>query len=123
MLLLSVDLPETIPESTKDGALEVLIHQLSEVIVTPNQIKNWTEKDIILFRAHRFVLHRWPYFVNNKDLKPYFNHRDELSIVKGCVLWGSRVIVPPPGHSVVLNQLHDTHPGVNRMKSLSRLYV
>ena len=103
--------------------MELLIHQLSEVIVTANQIKNWTEKDPILSRVHRFVLHGWPNIVDNEDLKPYFNCRDDLSIVKGYVLWGSRVIIPPPGQPLVLNQLHDTHPGVSRMESLSHSYV
>ena len=76
-------LPETTPESSEDGSVELLIHQLSEVIVTANQIKNWTEKDPILSRVHHFVLHGWPNIVDNEDLKPYFNRRDELSIVKG----------------------------------------
>ena len=103
--------------------MELLIHQLSKVIVTANQIKNWTEKDPLLSRVHHFVLHRWPNIVDNEDLKPYFICRDEISIVKGCVLWGSRVIVPAPGQSLELNQPHDTYPGVSRMKSLSRSYV
>ena len=41
-------LPETTPESSKDGSVELLIHQVPEVIVTANQIKNWREKDPIL---------------------------------------------------------------------------
>ena len=41
----------------------------------------------------------------------------------GCILWGSRVIIPPQGHTEVLAQLHETHPGVNRMKALARSYV
>ena len=41
----------------------------------------------------------------------------------GCLLWGSRVIAPPPGHAAVLTQLHECHPGNNRMKGLARAYV
>ena len=33
-------LPETTPKSSKDGSVQLLIYQLSEVIVTANQIKN-----------------------------------------------------------------------------------
>ena len=74
MLMLSVDslYQRPYPESSKDGSVE-LIHQLSEVIVTANQIKNWTEKDPILSRVHCFVLYGWPNIVDNEDLKPYFN--------------------------------------------------
>ena len=47
--------------------LLILIHQLSEVTVTANQIKNWTETDPILSQVHCFVLHRWPNIVDNKQ--------------------------------------------------------
>ena len=35
----------------------------------------------------------------------------------------SREIVPPTLYSLLLSKLHDTHPGINRMKSLARSYV
>ena len=49
--------------------------------------------------------------------------RNELSAVNGCVLWGARVVIPPPGRSLVMKQLHDTHPGISRMKSLAHSYI
>ena len=59
--------------------------------------------------------------------KPRHNHatvwKDELSIQHGCILWGVRVIVPPPGRSIVLDQLHEAHPGITRMKQLARSFV
>ena len=33
------------------------------------------------------------------------------------------MIVPPTLRSLLLYKLHDTHPGINRMKSLARSYV
>ncbi|XP_060108066.1 LOW QUALITY PROTEIN: uncharacterized protein K02A2.6-like, partial [Heteronotia binoei] len=41
----------------------------------------------------------------------------------GCLLWGSRVVVPPPLQKRVLESLHETHPGIVRMKALARSYV
>ncbi len=55
-------------------------------------------------------------------LKPYHNHRNELSILNGCVVWGSHIIIPLPVRELVLKQLHDCHPGISRMKSLARCY-
>ena len=69
------------------------------------------------------MLHGWTVTNPDANLQPYFNRRDELSVIDGCVLWGSRVIVPPPGRDIILKQLHDTHPGISRMKSLARSYV
>ena len=33
------------------------------------------------------------------------------------------VIVPPPGRDRVIQELHETHPGIARMRSLARSYV
>ena len=38
-------------------------------------------------------------------------------------MWGQRVVVPPPGHQQVLDELHEGHPGTSRMKSLARSHV
>ena len=57
------------------------------------------------------------------DLTSIIVCREELSAVDGCILWGARVVIPPPGRKLVLSQLHDTHPGICKMKSLARSYV
>jgi len=54
---------------------------------------------------------------------PFKNKRDELTTQQGCVLWGTRVVVPPSLQEKVLHELHETHPGISRMKVLSRSYV
>ncbi|XP_041379380.1 uncharacterized protein K02A2.6-like [Gigantopelta aegis] len=54
------------------------------------------------------------------DLTSIIVCREELSAVDGCILWGARVVIPPPGRKLVLSQLHDTHPGICKMKSLAR---
>ena len=33
------------------------------------------------------------------------------------------MIVPTQGHSLVLQELHQTHPGVSRMKALARMFI
>ena len=49
--------------------------------------------------------------------------RYELSVQNGCVLWGSSVVVPPPGRAPILRLLHEGHPGISRMKALARSVV
>ena len=49
--------------------------------------------------------------------------RDELSTEEGCILWGSRLVVPPSCQKPVLDFLHQCHPGITHMKSLARSYV
>ena len=64
----------------------------------------------------------WPPTVD-PALVPFKTKQDELSTQQGCVLWGTRVIVPPSLQEKVLQGLHDTHPGISRMNSLARSYL
>ena len=100
-----------------------MTNALSESIINAQHIKTWTEKDPLLSRVCRFIQHGWTITDPEPDLRPYFNRRNELSVLDGCILWGSHIIVPPEGRDIIIEQLHDTHPGISRMKSLARFYV
>ena len=69
------------------------------------QIKEWTDKDPVLSRVRRLVQTGWTVTSPSVDLAPYHHHHAELSVLDGCLLWGSRVIVLMSGHHIVLNQL------------------
>ena len=47
----------------------------------------------------------------------------ELSVQDGCLLWGSRVVIPKPGRAQILALLHEGHPQIFKMKGLARSYV
>ena len=70
----------------------------------------------------QYTLSGWPEVVTT-ELKPYERRQHELTIECGCLLWGSRVIVPSKLQSYVLGELHVSHPGIVRMKSLSRRHI
>ena len=91
--------------------------------VNAQQIKQWTDKDPVLARVRDYILRGWPREVENKAFTPYTRRKDELSIQEGCLLWGGRVVVPPPGRNALLRQLHQGHPGITRMKGLARSYM
>ena len=71
---------------------------------------------------HTLLLQGWQYS-NDPNLKPYQVRHNELTVCDGCVMWGSRVVVPQTGRKSVMEQLHDGHPGTSRMKSLARSFV
>ena len=104
--------------------LVLLAEHLAESPVTARQIKIWTAKDPVLARVVQFLQQGWPCSVQSSpELEPYFTKKDELSLYEGCILWGTRVVVPTPGREAVLIELHEGHPGIVRMKGLSRMYV
>ena len=91
--------------------------------MTADQIKMWTRRDPILSRVQQFVLRGWSTGAIEKDLKPYWHKRLELSSHDGCLLWGNRVVVPAAGQASVLEELHFAHPGATQMKQLARTMV
>ena len=54
---------------------------------------------------------------------PYQTRKDELSVQDGVLLCGSRIIVPSKMRQCVLDELHESHPGIVKKKSLARHYV
>ena len=88
-----------------------------------NEIRTGTRCDPILSQVIKFVQHGWPNHNSDETLKPYFTGKDELSVQDGCLLWGNRVVVPPKERARVAEELHETHPGICRMKALARSYV
>ena len=51
-----------------------------------------------------------------KNLLEYWNYRDELSILNGLVLKGTRIIVPTQCRDELLEKLHEGHFGIDRTK-------
>jgi transposase InsO family protein len=115
-------LPEEPAKTTVEPELVLLAEHLDESPVTAADIRTWTSRDPKLSRVLQYVQCGWP---NNGDseLEPYSSRRLELSSYEGCLMWGTRVVIPPPGRVAVLQELHEGHPGISKMKALARMYV
>ncbi|XP_062374782.1 uncharacterized protein K02A2.6-like [Sardina pilchardus] len=116
-------LPETPGHTVFPPETVFLMDRLSNAPVTAKQIKTWTDRDPVLSQVRRWVMQGWPLAVQQEKFQPYAKRKLELSVLDGCILWGSRVIVPSPGQAQVMEALHDAHPGISRMKSLARSFV
>ena len=46
-----------------------------------------------------------------------------MAVEEGCLMIGTRVIIPPPGRATILDELHSAHPGISRMKGPARAVV
>ena len=104
--------------------LVLLAEHLDNSPVTAEQIRIGTCRDPVLSQVMQFLQQGWSSVQrDNPQLTPFFAKKDELSLYNGCILWGTRVVVPVPYHDAVLTKLHDGHPGMVRMKSLARMYI
>lgn len=95
---------------------------LDNTPITAAKVANWISRDPLLSTVRKYVLQGWP--ENSREgLEAYSRRRLELSVHQGCLLWGSRVIIPPQGRETLLEELHECHPGIVRMKALARNYL
>ena len=100
--------------------------QIGCLPVTDVEIRDETKKDPILIQVMKCICdNRWEKASTKKghDLYPYYMRRNELFSVSGILLWGLRVIVPKSLEGHILKELHSEHPGIVRMKALSRVHV
>ena len=115
------------PVTTEDdGVPAELVHlvlHLSSTPISAGHIKHWTMKDPVLSKVLRYLQTGWPSQILDADLKPFAQRKTELSTLDGCILWGSRIVIPPQGRDLALQELHETHPGCSKMKSLARNYI
>jgi hypothetical protein len=98
---------------------------MEENPITSKVVRFRSSRDKTLCLVMKYIRQGWPSKQQQvpEEVRPYFHHRAEYSINQGIILWGLRVVVPACLQSSVLSQLHDTHPGVVRMKSLARQHV
>ena len=59
----------------------------------------------------------------SKEFQPYFNRRFQLSLQSGCILCGTKVIIPTVLREQVLEEIHEGHTGIVCMKAVARMHV
>ena len=75
------------------GNVLLLFRTLEATPIRAAQIRQWTDTDPVLSRVRRNVLSGWV-DLDVPELHPYQSLADELSVQDGCLLRGSRVVVP-----------------------------
>ena len=114
-------LPLPQPAAKEEQEERVLMME-TVTLVSTVEVSRWTNRDPVLSRVAQLIQHGWPMHDLDPAFQPYSVRKTELSVQDGCVLWGSRVVVPPPGREAMLQQLHHGHIGITRMKALARSY-
>lgn len=106
------------------------VHDLFSVLdhsqVTSAQIAKATQEDPVLSKILDLVKNGWNFELSsnrNSQFQPFLTRKHELSCENECLMWGSRVVIPNKLRTQVLDMLHESHPGICRMKSLARSYV
>ena len=96
--------------------------RINSLPVTAAEVARATRADTQLSQVLAYSRNGWPEVVL-QPLRQYFLKRDSITIEQDVLLLGIRVIVPDSLRDRVLHQLHDSHPGIARMKGIARSHV
>lgn len=61
-------------------------------------------------------------FKENKELRSYYHRRNELTLEKGIIMWGYRVVIPKKFREALLKEIHMSHTGIVKSKTLVRSF-
>ena len=101
--LSQLPLPVSRPTTPLPAETVFAMELLNSTPVSVNEIRTGTRRDPI-----------------QSQVITYFTRKDELSVQDACLLWGNRVVVPPKGRARVVEELHEVHPGICRMKAFAK---
>ena len=107
----------------KEEPLVCQVRFTNSLPISAKDIKQETGRDPLLARVLSFVLNGWPKACVTEELRPYFNRKLELFAEQGCVLWDTRVVIPPIYRDRMLEELYETHQGICRTKAYARSYI
>ena len=100
-----------------------LISSADELHVMAKDVSEATRKDPILSKVVECTQNGWSVNVTDDKYLPYYRRKNELSADQTSLLWGMRVVIPPCFRERMLNELHNEHHGIVRMKGVARCYV
>ncbi|EYC07744.1 hypothetical protein Y032_0069g372 [Ancylostoma ceylanicum] len=104
-------------------ATTIFNHATSKLPVNARRIAEETAKDPVLKQILEFVKKGvWPKRTDAVTSR-FASLRGSLSTQQGCLLVGDRIVIPERLRDAVLQELHDGHPGMTRMKMLDRKNV
>ena len=89
-------------------------------------LRKESEKDPVISTVMRYVREGWPHkdtSSNDPSVETFRKLSGSLSVHHGCLVHGSRVVIPEALQSTILDLLHIGHFGMERMKQLARTAV
>ncbi|KAE8736598.1 hypothetical protein FOCC_FOCC017947, partial [Frankliniella occidentalis] len=90
--------------------------------ISAKDICNASSVDPLLSKVIQWVKFGWPQSVP-EEAKPYYLKRDELSMMKGCLLRGYCTVVPPALQDIALKLAHSLHFGIAHTKAMARSLI
>ncbi|XP_058465077.1 uncharacterized protein K02A2.6-like [Malaya genurostris] len=102
----------------------VAVDTVDALPLTFRNVARSTQADPVLRKVYRFITDGWPQTkAIDPELKRFQVRQESLTTVDGCILFAERLVIPALYRKRCLDQLHNGHPGTQRMKAIARSYV
>ncbi|UYV85139.1 K02A2.6-like, partial [Cordylochernes scorpioides] len=101
-----------------DGSGEILL--LNTSIIDHVLVAHETQLDRTLFKLYKIIETGELPSSPNDDLIPYLKRIDDFTILQECIFLENRMVIPKSLHERVLQILHESHAGTNKMKMMAR---
>ena len=89
--------------------------------INAEDVAKASSQDPTLRKEMYCVSHGWP--ASECSLFPsFYRIRDELSTESGCLMWANRVVIPASLRDSLLQELHQDHLGITKMKATARSF-
>ena len=95
--------------------------QFQALPVTFKEIRTATGHDPVLSKVVDYVLKGLPN-QSSEELRHHLRRKNEYTMKNGCLLSGTRVVIPKSLQGLLLQSLHENHPGITRMKAIAQSY-
>lgn len=116
-------LKKTVPLEEDDYTYLKFMSENFEKPVSGSEIARETVLDSILKIVIKYVENGWPdHCKKQNELREFFIRKNELTLEQGVLMWGHRVIIPRKFRDVLLKEIHVSHMGIVKSKSLARSY-
>ena len=88
------------------------------------RIKEIKEKDEVCQQLTTYCQNGWPGKASIPcNLKPYLSVSGEITVLDGLLVRGSRIIIPSPLRSTILEKIHTGHQGISKCREKARCSV
>ena len=124
-------LPDTLSCASRDSTVQesedfdqiAVLEYVSISDTRYTELKELTERELGALK--RVILGGWPAAHHKVDpsTRPFWNSRDELTVVDDVIYKGSRIVVPPSMRRRMLDAIHESHMGMVKCKQRAREVV
>lgn len=99
------------------------ISYLTSLPVSSETVRIKSLKDKTLKQIKEYIIAGWPSSDMDISLTPYFKRKNELTTFEGCIIFGTRIVIPSKLLKMILKKLHWSHLGIQKLNPLCRLYM